>query len=136
MSLALKQVLLMLKFMVNLVVASPNSQRSTYRDAHAVPSIFWRYGAKPREQRFRSSSFAKKTKVEVSDKYHASMTLCNIYRIHLSPRASSRCLPLFASRRRLLGLRRRLFRTTACQFAVDLVDLRAKKDYEEVLGKK
>ena len=40
-----------------------------------------------------------------------------------SPRASSRCLPLFVSRRRLLGLRRRSFRTPGCRSGIDLDDL-------------
>ena len=69
----------MLNFIVNLEVPSPNSQRSTYRDAHAVPSIFRRCGAKPREQRFRSSSFAKKTNVEVRD-ITIRRTIDNIYK--------------------------------------------------------
>ena len=49
---------------------------------------------------------------------------------------SSRCLPPFASRRRLLGLHRRSFRTPGCRSGVDLDDLGAKKDYEEMLAKK
>ena len=53
-----------------------------------------------------------------------------------SLRASFRCLPSFASRRRLLGLRRRLFKTPGCRSGVDLDDLGAKKDYEEMLAKK
>ena len=44
------------------------------------------------------------------------------------------CLPSFASRRRLLGLRRRSFRTPGCRSSVDLDDLGAKKDYEEMLA--
>ena len=54
-----------------------------------------------------------------------------------SPRANSRCLPSIASsRRRLLGLRRRSFRTPGCRSGVDLDNLGAKKDYEEMLAKK
>ena len=53
-----------------------------------------------------------------------------------SPRVSSRCLPSFSLRRRLLGLRRRSFRTPGCRSGVDLDDLGDKKDYEEMLAKK
>ena len=53
-----------------------------------------------------------------------------------SPCAGSRCLPSFASRRTLLGLHRRSFRTPSCRSGVDLDDLGAKKDYEEMLTKK
>ena len=53
-----------------------------------------------------------------------------------SLRASSRCLPSFALRRRLLGQRRRSFRTPGCRSGVDLDNLGAKKDYEEMLAKK
>ena len=68
-----KQDVLMLKFMVNLVVLSPQSQRSTETAmAIAVPSIFWRYEAKPQKQSVRLSSFAKKTNEEVSGWYHVS----------------------------------------------------------------
>ena len=84
------------KFIVNLEVPSPNSQRSTYRDAHAVPSIFWRCGAKPREQRFRSSSLAKKTNVEVRD-ITIRLSIDNNHKIFLSPRASSRSVRLLLS---------------------------------------
>ena len=53
-----------------------------------------------------------------------------------SPRASFLFLPSFASQRRLLGLRRRSFRTPGCRSGVDLDDLGAKKVYEEMLAKK
>ena len=46
------------------------------------------------------------------------------------------CRRSFASRRKLLGLRRRSFRTPAYRSGVDLNDLGAKKDYEEMLAKK
>ena len=74
----------------------------------------------------------------VSDWQHASKywlfaTFANVFSI---PRASSRCLLSFASWRRLLGLRRWSFRTPSCRSDVDLDDLGAKKDYEEMLAKK
>ena len=57
-------------------------------------------------------------------------------RLHLSPRASSRCLPSFASRRRLLGLRKQSFKTPECRYSIGLAALGAKKDYKEMLAKK
>ena len=86
--------------------------------------------------RVRSSSFANKTNDEVSDWYHASKYRLFASFARLSSRASSRCLPLFASRRRLLDLRRRSFRTPDCRSSVDLACLGAKKDYKEMLAKK
>ena len=86
----------------------------------------------------RSSSFAKKNNEEESDWYHASKywLFATFARLFSSPpRASSRCLPSFALRRRV-GLRRRSFRTPGCRSGVDLDDLGAKKDYEEMLAKK
>ena len=70
----------------------------------------------------RSSSFAKKNNGEVSDGYHVSKyrLFATFARLFSSPCASSRCLPSFASRRKLLGLRRRSFRTPGCQSGVDL----------------
>ena len=58
------------------------------------------------------------------------LTLCKNFS---SRRASSRCLPSFASRRRLLGLRQRSFRTQDCRSGVDLG---AKKFYKKMLAKK
>ena len=57
-------------------------------------------------------------------------------RLFLSPCSSSRCLPSFASRQRLLCQpRRRSIRIPYCQSGVDLADLGAKNDYEEMLAK-
>ena len=65
----------MLTFMVNFVALSPHSQRSTYRDAHAVPSssiVDLATGQSRESELVRSSSFAKKNNEEVRDWYHAS----------------------------------------------------------------
>ena len=67
-----KQDVLMLEVMVNLVVLSPHSQRSTCRDADAVPSILCRYDVKPQKTTRSLRSFTKKTNEEVSNCYHAS----------------------------------------------------------------
>ena len=86
----------------------------------------------------RSSSFNKKNNEVVSDWNHASKywRFATFARLFSSPRASSRCLPSFALRRRLLGLRRQSFRAPDCRSGVDLNDLGAKKDYEHLLAKK
>ena len=80
----------------------------------------------------------QKNNEEVSDWYHASKywLFATIARLFSSPRPRSRCLPSFASRRRLLGLCRRSFRTPDCRSGVDLDNLGAKKDHEEMLANK
>ena len=103
-------------------------------------SSIWRYGAKPRK-RTRSLKFVRQKEQRrgnVSDWYHASKhwLFATFASLFSSLRASSSSLPSFASRRRLLGLRRRSFRTRGCRSGVDLDDLGAKKDYEEMLAKK
>ena len=131
---------------------SPHAPHTQYRKCFRAsyntetPMLFpqssiWRDTVPSRESELlRSSSFAKKNNEEVilSDWYHASKywLFATLARIFSSPRASSRCLPSFASRRRLLGLRRRSFRTPDCRSSVDLDDLGDKKDYEEMLAKK
>ena len=84
------------------------------------------------------SSFAKKNNEEVSDWNHASKywLFATFARLFSSPRASSRGLPSFASRRRLLSLHQRSFRTPGCRSGVDLDDLGAQRDYQEMLAKK
>ena len=133
-----KQDVLMLTFMNNLAMAlSPHSQSSTSWDAHAFPSIVdltLRYQA---AKRTRSLKFAKKASDEVSDWYHASkywlFAHATFARLFLSPRASSRCLPSFASRCRLLGLRRQ----SLGPIAIGVISQSwAKKNYEEMLAKK
>ena len=103
-------------------------------------SSIWRYGAKPRK-RTRSLKFVRQKEQRrgnVSDWYHASKhwLFATFASLFSSLRASCSSLPSFASRRRLLGLRRRSFRTRGCRSGVDLDDLGAKKDYEEMLAKK
>ena len=105
-------------------------------------SLNYRSGAavQSREsQLVRSSPFNRKNSEEVSDRNHASKhwLFATFVRLFSSPRASSRCLPSFASRRRLLGLRWQSLRTPECWSGADLDDLGAKieKDYEDILAK-
>ena len=136
-----KQVVLMLTFMVNVVALSPTHKEARTETPMLFPrakSSIWRYGAKPRK-RTRSLKFLRqKNNEEVSDWYHTSKywLFATFARLFSSPRASSCCLPSFTSRRRLLGLHRRSFRTSGCRSGVHLDDLGAKKDYEEMLAKK
>ena len=134
--------------MVNVGTTLHHSQRSTYWDAHAVCSRCCllelnRWSGATVPSLVKANSFtqvpSKKNNEEVSDWYHASKywLFATFARLFSSPRASSRCLSSFASRRRLLGLHRWSFRTPGCRRAgVDLDDLGAKKDYEEMLAKK
>ena len=103
-------------------------------------SSIWRYGAKPRK-RTRSLKFVRqkeqrRDKWLVPDDASKHWLFATFTSLFSSLRASSSCLPSFASRRRLLGERRRSFRTPGCQSGVDLDDLGAKKDYKEMLAKK
>ena len=98
-----KQYVLMLTFMVNFVALSPHSKRSTYRDAHAIPSssiVDLATGPSRESELVRSSSFAKKNNEEVSDWYHASKhwlfaTFASLFS-SLRASTSSRCLPSVA----------------------------------------
>ena len=112
-----KQDVLMPTLMVNLVALSPHSQRSTYRGAHAVPSSSI-VDLALRCQAVKANSFGqvrspKKNNEEVSDWYHESKhwLFATFASLFSSLRARSRCLPSFASRRRLLGWRQQSFRT-------------------------
>ena len=101
-------------------------------------SSIWRCGAKPRK-RTRSLKFLQQREQRRGkwlEPCVQELTLCNICKIIFKSRANSRGLPSCASRLRLLSLRRRSFRTPDCRYGVDLDDLGATEDYENMLATK
>ena len=133
-----KQDVLMLTFMVNLVALSPHSLKKHIPRRPCCSLELNRRSGATVPSRESELVHSKKNNEEVSDWYHASKywLFATFASLFASPRASSRCLPLFASRLRLLSLRQRSFRTPGCRSGIDLDDLGAKKDYEEMLAKK
>ena len=88
----------------------------------------------------RSSSFAKKNNEEVSDWYHASKhwLFTTFASLFSSLRASSRCLPSFASRRRLdcsASADDRSGPRVADPASISTI-LKPRENYEEMLAKK
>ena len=101
-------------------------------------SLIWRYGAKLRK-RTRSLKFLrqKERRGKWLGQCVEALTLCNIRKFIFK---SSCQFPFPAvvcfARRRLLGLHRRSFRTPGCRSGINLHDLAAKKDCEEMLANK